>query len=313
MKLKTYGLIFFSCLVISACHKSKHDVNGYVEGENIYLSSPFYGVLEQLSVQRGQQVKKGQLLFQLDPNPQQFQVKQVQSELQQAVKILLDLEKPKRLPEISAAQAQVDQADAQIKLAEIRLDRLRKLFARQATDRDSVDAAVANLKQLQQLKQQYQDNLKLATLGSREDQISAQREQIKALEAKLKQAQWELAQKTVFSPDTGVIYDTYFQVGELVGSQQPVVALLTPHNTRIEFFVPLDWVASLHLGQLVTFDCEGCKMNNRAKINYISPDAEFVPPLVYSRDNYSNLVFRVKAYIANPEFFKPGQPVVVTL
>lgn len=313
MRLKIF-LFFVVLISISGCDRfGRHSFQGYVEGENIYLSSPFYGVLQELNVVRGQQVSKGQLLFKLDLNPQATQVAQVEGELEQAKNTLIDLEKPRRLPEISAIEAQIEQAKAQVQLATVRVSRFQTLFNKKATDKDTLDAAIANLKQQTQLKEQYESNLALAKLGGREDQIKAQKAQISSLQAKLDNAKWDLAQKTIVAPASGRIFDTYFRVGESVPSQQPVLSLLTPENIHIEFFVPLEYTSRVQLGQLIRFTCEGCDQNNEATINYISPEAEYVPPLVYSRENYSKLVFRVKAQIKNLSNYKPGQPVTVTL
>lgn len=307
-------LFFLIIMMIGSCNGNDHQqFEGYVEGENIYLASPFYGVLQHLYVQRGQLVKKGALLFNLDPNPQQINIAQMQADIEQAKNTLADLQKPRRLPEITAIEAQIEQTNAQIKLAELRVDRFQKLYVRNASDRDTLDAALANLQQQQQLKKQYESNLALAKLSNREDQIKAQVSTINSLNEKLKEAQWELAQKTLYAPADGVIFDTYYNPGEYVIAQQSVLSLLTPENIRIEFFVPLDYLSKLKLGQQITFDCDGCNKNNSAVINYISPDAEFLPPLVYSRDNSSKLVFRIKAQIKNPLAFKPGQPVTVSL
>ena len=89
--------------------------------------------------------------------------------------------------------------------------------------------------------------------------------------------------------------------------------MLTPENTRIEFFVPLKYLTRLTVGEKVFFDCDGCAKNNVAVISYISPDAEYLPPLVYSRENDDKIIFRVKAQIEKANLFKPGQPVTVTL
>lgn len=306
--------VFFLVTLLNSCSSGEHpQFNGYVEGENIYLASPFYGVLEQLAVVRGQHVEKGQLLFKLDSNPQAINYQQIQADLEQAKNILVDIQKPKRQPEIAAIEAQIEQAEARIKLAQIRAGRYEKLFSRQATDKDSVDAAETTLQQEQDTKLQYSANLELAKLGNREDQIKAQQAQVKSLMAKLNEARWELAQKTLFAPASGVVFDTYFRQGEYVAAQQPVLSLLTANNIYIEFFVPLNYLAQLKVGQRITFNCDGCAENNMAQISYVSPDAEYLPPLVYSRDNSTKLVFRIKASIANPMVFKTGQPVVVTL
>lgn len=133
------------------------------------------------------------------------------------------------------------------------------------------------MQQQQQLKLQYEANLALARLGSREDQIKAQQKQVDSLQAKLDEAQWELAQKSIFAPATGVIFDTYYHSGEFVGPQQSVLSLLTPEHIRIEFFVPLSYLGQLKVGQKISFDCDGCQKNNGAVIRYISPDAEYIP------------------------------------
>jgi HlyD family secretion protein len=301
-------------LLINGCNFNEKDqIEGYVEGENIYIASPFYGVLENLAVQRGDRVSKGTLLFSLDPNPQQMNINQAQADLAQALSVLADLKKPKRIQEIEAIEAQIAQTNAQITLADIRVSRYQKLVNKQASDKDSLDVALANLQQQKQLKTQYEANLALAKLGSRDDLIRAQQSQVDSLKAKIAIAQWELSQKTLYAPANGVIFDTYFRTGEYVTAQQPVLSLLTPENIRIEFFVPLEFLAKLKTGQKISFDCEGCAKNNPAVISYISPDAEFLPPLVYSRENNTKLVFRIKAQINSPVLFKPGQPVMVNL
>lgn len=313
MRLK-YLILLLMILVITGCDSDdQNQVEGYVEGENIYLASPFYGVLQHLAVQRGQQVKQGDLLFSLDPNPQQINISYTTNELKQALSTLEDLKKPRRKQEIEAIEAQIEQTNAQITLADLRVARYQKLVNKQASDKDSLDAAIAILQQQKALKVQYEANLALAKLGSREDLIKAQQNRVDALIAQLAIAKWELSQKTIYSPANGVIFDTYYRTGEYVAAQQAVLSLLTPENIRIEFFVPLEYLAKLKVGQKISFSCEGCAKNNPASISYISPDAEYLPPLVYSRENNSKLVFRIKAHINNPLLFKPGQPVMVNL
>lgn len=314
MKAKSVFItIVLTGLLISCGQSAEHDYQGYVEGENIYLASPNSGLLTQLAVERGQVVHKGQLLFKLDAYPQQDLITQYEQDLQQAKNLLQDLKNPRRTPEVDAIKAQIAQTDAQLRLAQIRVDRNQKLYSKQATDKDHLDEAMAIYEQQLKLKEQYQANLTLAQLGSREEQINAQQAQIQSLQARLHTAKWELAQKTLYAPAQGLIFDTFFRENEFVGAQQPVLALLTPANVHIEFFVPVEELASLSLGKPIRFTCSGCEHEGKAWINYISPEAEYLPPLVYSRENNSKLVFRIQARINDFNRFKPGQPVVVRL
>lgn len=304
--------VLILCLFLLACDQSnERSYQGYVVGENIYIGTSYSGILKNLAVQRGQSVNKGQLLFELDPDPQELVIKQFQADLQQAENVLKDLQNPRRTPEIEAIQAQIEQTDAQIQLAEIRVKRNSELYKKMAVDKDTFDAAVAHYNELVKLKAQYEANLRLAKLGSREEQINAQQAQIISLTAKLQEAKWELLQKTAYAPAQGIIFDTYYRVGEFVGSQQSVLSVLTPENVRLQFYVPVEELARLSTGQEITFLCYNCKQRASATIDYISPEAEYVPPLVYTRENRDKLVFRIKAHL--PEFgqFKPGQPVTV--
>jgi len=310
-----YCSIILTLALLAGCQSSDNvrTYQGYVEGENVYLASPYSGILKKLLVSRGEHVQRGQLLFVLDQNPEELVVKQGEANLLQANKVLNDLELPRRTPEIEAIKAQIEQADAEMKLAELRVNRYSILLEKKVIDKDTVDAAITRYREQKNLKAQYEQNLQLARLGSRDEQIKAQEAQVISLTARLNEVKWQLAQKSITAPDDGFIFDTYFREGEFVPNQQPVLSLLAPQYVRIEFYIPLDKLASVHRGQLVHFNCMGCKGNNEAEINYISPEAQFIPPLVYSRDNSDKLVFRIKALIKNPDQFKPGQPVSVIL
>lgn len=303
-------LIFISLLV--GCGSKGQRYQGYVEADNLYLASPYSGVLIERVVSRGQWVKKGDLIFKLEPNPEALIIAETEGELLQAKKIYNDLIKPRRPAEIAAIHAQIEQTNAQIRLAELRLQRMKTLYTKNAIDKESMDIAQSRLEELVQQKKQYEANLALAKQGSREETINAQQAQINALTAKVNQAKWQLAQKSVYAPADGIIFDTYYTQGEFVPSQQAVASLLNPTLFNIEFYVPAQALHGLALGKRITFSCDGCPNDNQAEIRYVSSRAEYIPPLVYSDDNLTKLVFRVRAKILNnPAQFKPGQPVVV--
>lgn len=310
MNIKTLSCIFL-LLLLSGCHPSHKRYQGYIEGKSIYLASPSSGLLNLLSVKRGQRIKKGTLLFKLDASPQLEDLHDAVALLQQGKKTVDDLEAPKRPPEMDFIKAQIAQSDAQIHLSELRLHRNQKLYEKNATDKDSVDAAAERYAEMLQTKAQFEANLRLAQLGSREGQINSAKAKVASLEALVLKAKWQLAQKTLYAPVDGIIFDTYFSQGEFVPAQKPVVAILDADNIRVEFFVPLRALSSIKLGQKIEFECEGESKRNVAVIDYISPTVEYIPPLVYSRDNDDKLVFRVKAATSNPYVFKPGQPVTV--
>ncbi|MDP3704832.1 MAG: HlyD family efflux transporter periplasmic adaptor subunit [Legionellaceae bacterium] len=307
------SIIIMILVTLTGCGKPSHQYQGYVEGENIYLSTPFSGVLMKMLVHRGEQVKKGQLLFALDPKPQSFSTTEVDNQLVQAVQLFVDLKKPKRPPEIDAIMAKIAQANAQLSLATIRVRRNRILSSKHYLDNDSLDASIERLHESKALLDEYTANLTLAKMGARPNQILAQGALARSLREKLKLAKWQAEQKQIIAPDDGVIFDTYFTQGEWVTDGRPIASLLTHNNTRIEFFVPLNQLADLSIGKDILFYYDGTSNKKKAKISYISPEAEYMPPLIYSRDNNDKLVFRIKAQVECSERLIPGEPVVIVV
>ncbi len=107
MKFRIFNIL--SCIVLlGGCGgPDRQTFQGYVEGENIYLASPFSGALVDVLVERGQKVRAGELLFKLDPDPQQIVMKEALAGLQQSMLVYEDLKKPKRPEEIAAIEAQI--------------------------------------------------------------------------------------------------------------------------------------------------------------------------------------------------------------
>ncbi|MDF1646465.1 MAG: HlyD family efflux transporter periplasmic adaptor subunit [Legionellaceae bacterium] len=316
MSIKQLILLFILSIFIlglSTCDlRANHSVQGYVESENLYISSSLSGTLVNLPVVRGALVQQGDLIFQLDSNPQSLKISEVRKVLEQEEALLNDLKSPKRRPEIGVARAQIDQIKARLRLAKLRMKRFRLLYERKAGNLDEADAALERFKELQSTKKQKEFELEFAKLGARTGKIIAQKAKIKSVKAREELFEWELNQKTKYAPDSGVVFDTFFVEGEWVPAGKPVAALLVPNYIWVEFFVPVQYLSKLKAGKTLYATCAGCSSKNKITIEYISPEAEYVPPLVYSRDNYDKLVFRIKARPENPALFKPGQPVTVT-
>jgi HlyD family secretion protein len=135
----------------------------------------------------------------------------------------------------------------------------------------------------------------------------------------LAQSDWRLAQRavsfTAATPAKALVHDTFYSEGEWVAAGNPVVSLLPPGNVKLRFFVPETAVGGLKIGQAVRAACDGCSAPVAAKISYISRQAEYTPPVLYSREQRAKLVFLVEARPdpADAVKLKPGQPLDVTV
>ncbi len=132
-------------------------------------------------------------------------------------------------------------------------------------------------------------------MPGRDDEIRAAEAAVTAARAALAQAEWRLAQKTGAAPTAGIVVDTLYRPGEMVPAGLPIVQLLPPANVKIRFFVPEEVVARIAIGQVVQVACDGCGAPVAATVRFISPRAEFTPPVIYSREQRARLVFMVEA------------------
>jgi HlyD family secretion protein len=131
--------------------------------------------------------------------------------------------------------------------------------------------------------------------------------------ANLEWSKTRLARRRAVSPADGTIQEVYYRPGETVPPGRPVVALLPPGNLKIRFFVPEGLLPDVKYGQTVHVSCDGCEQGLTAKVTFIAKSAEYTPPVIYSREERAKLVFLIEARPAQPEKFRVGQPVTVTL
>jgi HlyD family secretion protein len=130
---------------------------------------------------------------------------------------------------------------------------------------------------------------------------------------RLTQAQWNFDQKRQAAPEAGFVYDTLYRQGEWVAAGKPVVVLLPPRNIKVRAFVPETRIGAIHYGETVRVMVDGVPDPFVGKVSYISPHAEYTPPVIYSRESRQKLVFMVEA-VFDPAIsakLHPGQPVDV--
>jgi HlyD family secretion protein len=291
----------------------RHCVQGYVEAEFVYVASPLAGPLESLYVQRGGQVYAGDPLFALDSRPQKAAREEAKRRVAQGQANWDDAQKCKRPSELEAIAAQLRQARAALALSERELERQAQLGPSRAASVQDLDRARSGRDQDRQRVLQLQADLQTGQLGAREDQITAAEANVRALEAALARAEWDLAQMRQNAPHTGLVFDTLYRPGEWVAAGRPVVVLLPPHYIKVRAFVPQTQVGAVTVGQGVRVFVDGVPDALPGKVSYISPRAEYTPPVIYSRESRAKLVFMIEAKFDPQVAVKlhPGQPVDV--
>ena len=134
---------------------------------------------------------------------------------------------------------------------------------------------------------------------------------LRTAQARLNSAENRLARRKMASPVNGTVQQIYYRPGEVVPAGRPVVSMLPPGNIKIRFFVPETVLPKVALGEDVSIHCDGCKADIPAKVTFISRSSEFTPPVIYSIDERSKLVYLIEARTGTPGELRVGQPVDV--
>ncbi len=313
MKSALRILAILLALGLAACGEEPSGAwYGYVEGEYLYIAPLAAGTLETLAVETGQQVAAGQELFSLEAERERAALRQAEETLRGAESRLADLGKGQRPSELASLRARLAEAKAAAGLSKAEAARREELHAKGVLAKEELDqartAAEADAAKVRDLQAQ----LATARLGGREDALRAAEAEVAAGRAAVDQARWDLDQKQRFAPEAGLVFDVYRRPGEVAPAGGAVLALLPPARVKVRFFVPEPVKAGLALGAPVSVSGDALAPFT-ARVSYVSPSAEYAPPVIYSAQNRAKLVYMVeaRAEAAAAARLHPGQPVEV--
>ena len=285
---------------------------GYVEGETSLIAPPVAGRLIERPVDRGQRVKKGDRLFVIDPVTAKAEVARAEASLAETKARYDNMLTGKRQEEQDVIRGQRREVEASLALAEVELKRQAQLIERGYTTRQNYDQADAQVRQLRSRAASLAAQEKVGDLAARPDEIEAAKAMVDQSQANLDQARKKLDDLMPVAPEDALVENTFFNVGEWVPAGSPVVSLLPDFRVKLRFFVPEEDVAQVRTGREVAFTCDSCPAGLKATIIYVSPRAEYTPPVIYSQSARTKLVFLVEARpTTRGTPLPPGLPIVV--
>ena len=281
----------------------KRYLSGYIEGETLYLAAPVSGTVGSIAAVEGARVTAGQQLFTIDPATLSAQGQQAEASTTAA------------RTQITSAEANARQASAEVAAQAAEAERARADLARLLSVKRDDPAAVAG-KDIDAARAALREaNARVAaaqrTADSRRSQVAAARAQAAEAAGGEREVQIRVNQLSPAAPASGRVEEIFFQPGEWVSANQPIVSLLPDDRVKVRFYVPEQQVARYRPGRTVRFSCDGCGGSQQAVIRYVSARPEFTPPIIFSRDSRDRLVFMVEAFPKRAAGLQPGLPVDV--
>jgi HlyD family secretion protein len=290
-------------------------LQGNIDVRQVNLAFKVGGRIATLEVEEGDTINAGQTVATLDEQYFKDDLRLVLAQRDNAKAALEKLEHGSRTEEIAGAKAQLTEREATLRRAKQDFDRAKKMLAKHAVSEEVFDSMKGALHEAEARLTFAQESLNMIQTGPRQEDIAAGRAQLAAQEANVIQSERRLSDSILTAPTDGVVLTRARERGAIVSPGETIFAetLATPVWART-------YVAERDLGRIepgmaaeIRTDSAPGKVYT-GYIGFISPAAEFTPKSVETRELRTDLVYRLRVIVNNPDGgLRQGMPVTVTL
>lgn len=244
--------------------------NGRLEADQIDIATKVPGRVAEIRVSEGALVQQGDVLAVMDTRELKAQMARAEADANRAVS------------QVEEVRALIEQRRAEAALAQEEFDRAIRLAERGATSK-----AVAD-----------QQETRLATanaaLNAAQAQLNSAERGVDAAQALVAQYETQIEDATLTAPVLGRILYRLAQPGEVLGGGGKVVTLLDLSQVYMEMFLPADQAMRTGLGAESRIRLDSIPYAIPAYVSFVSPEAQFTPKQVETREEREKLMFRVK-------------------
>ncbi len=204
----------------------------------IELSFKVSGQVVELPVRGGGNVEAGDIIAQIDTRDFVNQIKALQSQRDQALAQLEALKAGARAEEITALEANVDSAQAQVDQTRDALTRVETLLDRGVATRAQVEGAQANFRVAEANLRAQQEQLRIGQSGGRAEDVAASEAALQGIETQIKIAQDSLSDTALVAPFDGIIARRDIENFSNVTAGQSIALLQGLDVVHLAFDIP---------------------------------------------------------------------------
>jgi HlyD family secretion protein len=286
---------------------------GNVDIRQVQLGFRVNGRVAEMNFDEGDAIKPGDVLARLDAKPYEDAVAAAKAQADNLRATLDKLVAGPRQAEIAQARAALDERVADYENAKLAFDRSFKLRPGQTISEAALDNARANRDGAQARVASAQQALDLLVEGSRKEDIAAAKASLEGAEANLSAAQTSLADTELKAPAAGVILSRLREPGAIIATSDIIFVLSLDRPVWVRSYIPETELGRIHPGLDVTVTSDSAPDKPyRGKVGFISPVAEFTPKSVETPELRTDLVYRLRIVIDEPDQgLRQGMPVTV--
>lgn len=288
---------------------------GNVDVRQVELAINGSDRIEQLLVEEGDRIEKGQLLAKLETERLDLAVQRAKAAVETQRQVVARLEAGSRPEEIAKARADLEAAQAVALDAKRTYERNLKLAKSNAIPQQEVDDSLAAYQAAEARIRTLQAGLDLVIAGPRKEDIAEAKALVQGYEVELAQAEHDLKNACLYAPNDGIVQERILEVGDMASPQKSVftVALIDPVWVRA--YVSESDLGKIREGMKAAVVTDSFPQKEyEAWIGFISPTAEFTPKPVETRELRTKLAYQVRVFVKNSDNeLRMGMPATVEI
>jgi HlyD family secretion protein len=313
MRSKTTALVLFVITGLACSLKTAKNLitaSGTIETVEIHVASKVPGQLLDLAVDEGARVERGDVLATVDHAAADIQLRQAEAGVRLAEAQLALLVKGARSEDIRQAEAGLKQTETALKIAADDAKRMRELFQTGSVTSKQRDDAEARLTVAEAQQSAAAEALNKVRWLARPEEIQAAEARLAQARAAADLLAKTIADCTITAPAGGIVTHKAVEAGELVTPGATIVTLADLKSVYVMIYITEKELGRVRLGDAAEIRIDAFPDRPFiGRITYISPEAEFTPKNVQTKEDRVKLVFGVKVEIENKEgLLKPGLP-----
>lgn len=291
LTMKSAIKLFFISVLFISCNENEDnfDASGTFEAEEVIVSSEVTGTIEELEVEEGTTVEKGQLLGWIDSTQLYLRKKQLLAQIDAILS-----KRPHVATQLASYRVQLEAAEREQK-------RIQNLFKAEAATQKQVDDATAQVGIIRRQMEAHRSSLDISSQGLISETLP--------IAAQVEQLDDQLQHSKIINPITGVILSRYAEEHELVTPGKPLYKIGDISTLELRAYITGSQLPLLKLNQEVkVFSDNGTGGYNEypGTLSWISSKAEFTPKTIQTKDERADLVYAIKVRVKNDGFLKIG-------
>lgn len=288
--------------------------HGVVELRRVNMSFRVGGRISDILAEEGDFLTQGQVFARIDREPFDVEVAVAQAARDQASASYEKAKNGPRKQELAEARAQVEEYKAALMLAEAEFARNQELVGKNAVSRSGYDASLSQRDAAKARLLRAESNVELLEEGTRTEEIEAARAALAQAEAALEKAKIAAADTELSAPNDGILLTRVAEIGAMASAGQTVATLSLRDVIWVYIFVEEPDLGKVAPGTPVEIRTDSSDFVYRGHVGYVSPEAEFTPKTVETPSLRTNLVYRTRVVVDNPDQgLRQGQPVDVKI